>query len=84
MNQEQHQQLIDLSWRYAALIGITDISDIASPTDLEDDRRHYAHLVKLHNGRPSFDENDAVRFMMDKSGLSDADCRTVLLVEWAV
>lgn len=82
MTEEEHQDLIDLSWRYAVLIGVTDHEGIVTEEIAQADRKRWPDLIKTHDGLPVFDENGAVSLMMELSGMSDEDCRKVLLEEW--
>ena len=83
MEQEKHQLLIDLTWRYAALIGITDPEGIVTPEQFEVDKKRWAHLIRKSDaGLPIFDDDDAIGFMVELSGASIEDCGEVLSEEW--
>jgi hypothetical protein len=83
MTQDQRQELIDLSWRYAVLIGITDHEGVVSKEVAEADRKRWAGLIKkAPSGRPAFIDDDAIAFMQELSGMSYDDCREVLIEEW--
>jgi hypothetical protein len=85
MTKDQHQELIDLSWRYAALIGITDMSDMLSEHELESDKRNWPQLIRNSGeGLAVFDDEDAVEFMMAHSGMSEGECAQVLSEEWDI
>jgi hypothetical protein len=85
MTEEQRQELIDLSWRYAVLIGITDHAGIISAEQFETDRQRWPHLIYTNeDGLPAFDESEAANFMAELSGLPAEDCLEVLQEEWAV
>jgi hypothetical protein len=78
-----HQELVDLTWRYAVLIGITDHEGIFEDEVIESDRERFGNLIeKNHDGLPIFYEEDAVGFMVELSGASPDECRNVLLEEW--
>jgi hypothetical protein len=83
MTESQHQELIDLTWRYAAFIGIVDMSDIFTNDILEEDKRDWSHLIKQsQSGLPVFHEADAIEFVQTHSGMRLEDCRKVLNEEW--
>jgi len=85
ITEKQRQELIDLSWRYAVLIGVTDHQGIISAEQVEADRKRWPHLIhKNDDGLPIFDEGEAANFMAELSGLPADDCFEVLDVEWAV
>jgi hypothetical protein len=80
---KHHQELIDLTWRYAVLIGITDHEGIFADEVVETDRNRFGHLIeKNDDGLPIFYEEDAVGFMVELSGASPEECWKVLLEEW--
>jgi hypothetical protein len=85
MTQEQRQELIDLSWRYAVLIGITAYEGVVSKEVAEADRQRWTHLIKKgRSGLPVFDEEEATGFMQVLSCMPHDDCREVLTEEWKI
>ena len=82
MTEDQRQDLIDLTWRYAVLIGITNFEDIVAMNVLLSDRERWGHLIKTDDGLPVFDDDEAVQFMHELSGMPEQDCWEVLLEEW--
>ena len=85
MTQNERQRLIDLSWRYAALIGITNLDDMVPKEIIDEDRRRWAHLIKQGpSGKPAFIDEEAIEFMRELSGMSDEDCAEVLQDEWSL
>jgi hypothetical protein len=83
MEQDKHQELIDLTWRYAVLIGITDPGGICTDDIVESDRTRFGRLIEKNDrGLPIFCEEDAVQFMAELSGQPVEDCWKVLLEEW--
>ena len=83
MERHKHQELIDLTWRYAVLIGITDHDGIFADEVVRSDRNRFGHLIKKNNsGLPIFDDTEAIGFMIELSGMRDKECREVLLEEW--
>jgi hypothetical protein len=48
MTQDHRQELINLSWRYAVLIGITAHQGVVSKEVAEADRKRWAGLIKKH------------------------------------
>jgi len=85
MTQDDRRQLIDLSWRYAVLIGITTHDGVVSQEVADADRRQWPHLIKKGpSGRPAFIDDDALAFMQALSSLSYEDCHEVLMEEWKI
>ena len=85
MEQDKNQELIDLVWRYAVIIGITGPEGIVTQEQRETDIKRWPHLVKKSDdGVPIFDDDDAIRFMAEMSGASIEDCGEVLTREWLI
>jgi hypothetical protein len=83
MTQEQKQQLIDLSWRYAVLIGVVACEGVVAEEVAPQDRKRWARLIKKSlDGLPAFHEPDAVTFVHEMSGLPEPDCLLVLRQQW--
>jgi hypothetical protein len=85
MTQDEHYDLVALSWRYAVLIGITTPDGLFSGEIVKDDLSRWGHLVKrTMGGLPVFDDVEAIGFMATESGHSSEDCEMVLADEWAL
>jgi hypothetical protein len=80
MTTEERKTLVDVSWRYAALIGILN-DDSVGREIAEEDRLNWPHLV-TGKGIPLFDEKAGLDFMKRISGLPHADCLLVLRQQW--
>jgi hypothetical protein len=60
MTRDEHQALIDLTWRYAALVGVTDVGDLFDAEVLSSDKKDWGHLIKKSaKGMPMFDDSGA-------------------------
>ena len=69
-------------WRYAALIGIVDISETVPNEVLAVERERWASVIrKSDHGWPIFDQTEAIGFMRAYSGMSEDECRELLLEE---
>jgi hypothetical protein len=80
---EENEDLLLLSWRYAALIGIIE-PDGAGLTDeeVEADRQRWPYLVRVVEGLPVFDLDEGAAFMAELSGHPLAECRRLIDEEW--
>ena len=84
MTEDERQDLVDLSWRYAVLVRVTRHEGIFTDEIVEADRTRWGHLVKTGpSGLPAFDEKDALVFVREMSGLPEKDCLLVLREEWS-
>jgi hypothetical protein len=81
MTREQKAQLIDLTYRYAVLVGLIEPAGIVSDELAKTDRERWGHLIK-NVGHLVFDETDAIHFMQAESGQPRETCHRVLLEEW--
>lgn len=78
-----NDDLVMLSWRYAALTGIVRPEPAGlTPAEVAADRKHWPHLVKSDEGLPVFDLDDGAAFMAELSGLPLDECRRALEEEW--
>lgn len=85
MTQDLYDELVDLSWRYAALIGIIDHKAIdITDEEIADDRKRWAHLLKTEDRMPCWDDLEGAGYMAEVSGATPEECRTVLLEEWPI
>ena len=82
MTQEEHDDLVVLAWRYAALCGVTDHQDLVSDEEFAEDQKRLAHLIKTIDGLPELDELEGAGFMAEKSGMPFEECRIILLEVW--
>ena len=83
MSNEDHEKLIALTWRYAALVGILAHPERAvDENDLENDKRAHPELAGTDNGVPLFDCEAGIKFMMGESGLAENYCRAILCEQW--
>jgi hypothetical protein len=83
LDRDQHQLLIDLTWRYAVLVGITTPDGIFADEIVRADRKKWSRLIRRSGfGRPLFDDEDALLFMQEESGMPYKDCADVLSEEW--
>jgi hypothetical protein len=74
---------VDLSWRYAALIGIVDHDSIdITDEEIAADRKRWSHLINRYDGLPCWDELEGAGYMAEVSGAPLAECRQVLVEEW--
>jgi len=75
--------LVTLTWRYAALIGIVCPDDsYSSAQQVEADRHKWPELVEHVNGVPIFDLPRAAQWMAERSGQPVKKCRRTLEAEW--
>jgi hypothetical protein len=75
--------LVILSWRYAALVGIIKPSGARMTEDeVAADRAQWPHLIKIDDGLPVFDLDEGAAFMAELSGQPLAECRRVIDEEW--
>ncbi len=83
MERQKRDELVDLSWRYAALIGIIDheVIDITAE-EISLERKRWAHLIKADDGLPCWDELEGAGYMAELSGATFEECRQVLVEEW--
>ncbi len=83
MEQDKHDELVDLAWRYAAIIGIVNPASLDIADDaIEAERKRWARLIKTVDGLPCFDELEGAGYMAEVSGSSLDECREVLLEVW--
>jgi len=83
MTREQKQTLVDLSWRYAVLIGVVAREGVVAEAVAAEDRKRWTRLIKKSaNGLPMFDELDALAFVREMSGLPEAECLLVVRQQW--
>jgi hypothetical protein len=82
MAQDEHDALVVVAWRYAALCGITDHSDLVSDEEFAEDQKRFSHLIKVVDGLPMLDDLEGAGFMAESSGMPFEDCRKVLLEVW--
>ena len=82
VTREDYRTLVELSWRYAILIGIVSHNDIVSPKIVRQDRERFPHLIKTLMGEPLFDDRDGHAFMQETSGLPERDCLLVFREQW--
>jgi hypothetical protein len=78
-------ELLALTWRYAALIGIIEPDDdyeYRSVAQVKADREKWPHLIESENGLPVFDLVRAAKWMAEISGASVTECRRTLKWEW--
>jgi hypothetical protein len=83
VEQDKHDELVDLAWRYAAIIGIVDPASLDIADDAIDaDRKRWARLIKIDDGMPCFDDLEGAGYMAEVSGATLSDCREVLEEVW--
>jgi len=83
MTQEEKRLLIDLSWRYAVLIGVTAGEGMFEDEVVANDKEQWGQLIKKSpSGLPAFYETDALTFMREMSGQPEADCLLVIRQQW--
>ena len=76
-------ELIMLSWRYAALIGIIGPEGAEmTQAQVDADRARWPDLVEKFKGAPVFDVKKGAAFMAELSGQPVHECRRVLEEEW--
>lgn len=77
------EQLIALSWRYAALVGIVRPSSCGlTATSVAVDRQLWPELIRVEGGLPVFDLDQGARFMSVLSGTPIEECRHLIEEEW--
>jgi hypothetical protein len=83
VEKDKHDKLVQLAWRYAAIIGIVDYEDLdISDEEIAGDREQWSRLVRSEDGLPCFDDMEASAYMAEISGASIEECHTVLLEVW--
>ena len=76
-------ELIMLTWRYAAMIGIIAPDDrYSSEEEVNNDRERWPDLVVVENGDPVFDFDKCGAWMVEQSGEPLERCRKTLFAEW--
>jgi hypothetical protein len=82
MTQDEHDGLVKCAWRYAAICGVTNHTDLMSDEEFAADQIRFAHLIKVEDGMTALDELEGAGYMAELSGMSIDECRTVLLEVW--
>jgi hypothetical protein len=77
------KDLQQLTWRFAAMIGIIPPSDqYASAAQVAKDRATWPALLAKKNGQPVFDFDACAEWMVELSGQPLRRCREILFAEW--
>jgi hypothetical protein len=83
MTKDERQNLIDLTWQYAVITGITNPEGIMPEPQLAEYRSRWPHLMKRSDDNlPIFDDVEAARWMAEVSAMPYEDCLGVLKDQW--
>jgi hypothetical protein len=83
LDREKHDELVELAWRYAAIIGVVNYEDLdITDEEIAADRKRWADLIEEVDGLRNFDDLKAAGFMAELSGATLDECLTVVREEW--
>lgn len=83
-NPEMRSELEDAGWRYAQLIGIVDVVPHDIPEHIAQmDKARYSHFIRRDSqGRPIWDDSEAIIFVQELTGYERRICALWLDYDW--